>query len=276
MPKTILLLIFVWLMSLNAQEIRFAPLPKEKVETLEKEYKPFLKWLSRQTGDTYTLVVSVDYNDLADKIKKGEVDIAYLGPLPYAIVKQHTDSIVPILKFLDKNGNSAYTCSIIARKDSGIKSVKELKNKKISLTQKYSTCGYYNAKIAFDKEKTNLSGYSFDGTHSNVALNVITGESDGGSLQTAYFDKYQYLGLTKIYESEPLPGFLLAANKNRLNEEKIAKIKKLIIKLSPLSNAKDKEITSSWSEGIRYGAVEAKEQEYAQIVKNFKEMAALK
>lgn len=263
-------------LSLFGQNIKFAPLPKEKIETLEKEYRPFLEWLSKNTGDNYEFVMAADYRDLINKIKSGEVDIAYLGPLPYAIIRQQTDIVKPIVKFLDKSGNSAYTCSIITRKNSAIHSVKELKGKKISLTQKYSTCGYYTAKLAFDSEKIPLENYSFDGNHANVALNVLLGESDAGSLQTNYFKKYEYLGLKKIYESKELPGFMLAANIQKLSNTKIQKIKTAIAKLSPVTNEKDAELTKKWSENIKYGAVEASEADYMEIVNKAKEMAALR
>ncbi len=271
-----LFLLAFCIVELSAQNIKFAPLPKEKVETLEKEYKPFLDWLSKETGDNYELVMSVDYRDLINKIKSGEIDIAYLGPLPYALIRQHTDSVTPIVKFLDKKASTGYTCSIITHKNSNINSIKELKNKKISLPQKFSTCGYYSAKIAFDTQNLEFDNYSFDGNHANVALTVLLGEKEAGSLQTTYFDKYEYLGLKKIYESEKLPGFLLAVNNQKLSKEKTTQIKKAITKLLPLANDKDKKITQNWGENIKYGAVEANEQEYSEIVAKLKDMAVLK
>lgn len=274
--RAFLFLLAFCLTQLSAQSIKFAPLPKEKIETLEKEYKPFLKWLSKETGDDYELVMSVDYKDLIDKIKSGKIDVAYLGPLPYALIRQHTDSVTPIVKFLDKKANATYTCSIVVRKNSNLNSLKDLVDKKISLPQEFSTCGYYSAKIAFDAQNLKFDNYYFDGNHANVALNVLLGERDGGSLQTTYFDKYEYLGLKKIYESKSFPGFLLAANKQKLSKEKIDQIKKTITKLSPLTNDKDKKITQNWSENIKYGAVEANEQEYSEIVEKLKDMAVLK
>jgi phosphonate transport system substrate-binding protein len=220
--------------------------------------------------------MSVDYRDLTNKIKNGEIDIAYLGPLPYALIRQHTNSVIPVVKFLDKKASSGYTCSVIAHKNFGVESIKDLNGKKISLPQKFSTCGYYSAKIAFDANGLKFDNYSFDGNHANVALSVLLGEKEGGSLQTTYFDKYAYLGLKKIYESEKLPGFLLAANKQKLSNEKIAQIKNAIVKLSPLTNNKDKQTTQNWGENIKYGAVDANEQEYATIVEKLKNMDVLR
>jgi len=274
--RALLFLTVFYIAELFAQNIKFAPLPKEKVETLEREYKPFLEWLSNQTGDNYELVMSVDYRDLTNKIKNGEIDIAYLGPLPYALIRQRTNLVTPIVKFLDKKASSGYTCSVIVHKNSGIESIKELNGKKISLPQKFSTCGYYSAKIAFDANGLKFDNYSFDGNHANVALSVLLGEKECGSLQTTYFDKYAYLGLKKIYESEKLPGFLLAANKQKLSPEKIAQIKNAIVKLLPLTNDKDRETTQNWGENIKYGAVGANEQEYATIVEKLKNMDVLK
>lgn len=276
MPKAVALLAFVFFIFSYGQEVKFAPLPKENAETLEKEYKPFLSWLSKQTGDKYTLVISSDYKDLISKIENGEIDLAYLGPLPYALIRQHTDSIKPIVKFLDKQGNSSYTCSIIASSKSNVKTIKELDSKKLSLTQKYSTCGYYSAKIAFDEHNLKLDKFSFDGNHANVALNVILGESLGGALQTSYFEKYSHLGLKKIYESRPYPGFMLAANKNKLDSKRIAKIKSSLIALSPLTRKSDIQETKKWADSIRYGAVDANENEYSGIVNEFEKMEILR
>lgn len=272
MLKLVMIVVFASLMSLNAKEIRFAPLPKEKVEILKRDYAPFLRWLSEKTGDNYTLVMSADYEDLISKIKKGEVDIAYLGPLPFAKVRTKTDLVLPIVKFLDKDGNAGYTCSVIVRKESRLTSVSQLSNKKISLPQKLSTCGYYTARIIFDENKMELNNnnYSFDGNHVNVAFNVLVGDKEAGILQTSFFNKYEYLGLKKIYESKSYPGFMLAVNKRNLSDKKIEQIKQAILSIDPINNKKDAQITKNWGENIKYGATKTSENEYAEIVQNYK------
>lgn len=254
------------------ETINFAPLPKEKVETLEKNYKPFLAWLSSKTNYKFNLVMSVDYKDLVQKISNGEIDMAYVGPLPYAIIKQEAGFVMPIVKFLDKNGDSRYTCSIISSMTNKKQKLSEFKNAKTSLTQKYSTCGYYNAKNAFDDNGIKLGGYSFDGTHENVALKVLLGEAEIGSLQTLYYEKYKYLGLKKIYESEPLPGFTLIVNSKKLSQKTISKIQNAMTKLKPLTNSSDAKISKEWSENIKYGCEVATESDYDTIVKKLKNM----
>lgn len=264
--------IFLYSAVFAVETINFAPLPKEKVETLEKNYKPFLAWLSSKTNYKFNLVMSVDYKDLIQKISSGEIDMAYIGPLPYAVIKQDVDFVVPIVKFLDKTGNPRYTCSLITNASTQKQKLSDFKNAKTSLTQKYSTCGYYNAKNAFDESGLKLGGYHFEGTHENVALKVVLGEAEIGSLQTSYYDKYKYLGLRKIYESEPLPGFALIANSKKLSKKTISEIQKAMTELKPLKNSNDAKISANWSENIKYGCEVALESDYEQIVKKLKNM----
>lgn len=66
-----------------AETIRFAPLPMEKRETVLSRFRPLTEYLSHKLQVKIDYVYALDYAKLLDIFRRSEIDIAYLGPLPY-------------------------------------------------------------------------------------------------------------------------------------------------------------------------------------------------
>lgn len=266
--KYLLILLLLVLDTVAKEPIRIAPLPMINSEKLIREYQPFLGYLEKELNHPFELVYFADYSILLEKIRKGEVDVAFLGPLPYIELKKQDKGVRPIVRFLDSKGKDHYTCTLFTTKNHNIQNIKDIKNPKISLTQRFSTCGYFATELMLNSEDISLKNldYSYTGSHTNVILYVSMGDYDIGSVKSSILNNYKNLGIVKLKESPYFSGFVLVAS-SKLKDEYFEKIKETLIKLKPIENQKDKEITKNWRKSMSYGAVEAYDFDYDEMRK---------
>jgi phosphonate transport system substrate-binding protein len=271
----LLSLIILFCLSLAAEErtVAIAPLPMVKSEVLLKEYRPLLEYLEAETGHSFKLVYYADYAALLKNIAAGKVDIAFLGPLPYVELRRKNSRIRPIVRFLNAKGDDQYTCSLFTTVNHTIGAVEDLENKSIALTQRLSTCGYLAMEHLLSRHGFSLqkNDYEFTGSHTNAIFGVVVGDFDAGGAKTSIVDAYRHLGLKVLAQTEPLPGFLWVASET-LSEALYERVKHAMLRLDPLHNPEDAEITRRWRSNIRYGAVEARDSDYDVIRKMLQQL----
>lgn len=250
-----------------AQSYRFAPLPMEQPETVVKQIRPMLGHLEAATNARFHIEFNADYAEILKKFRAGQIDMAYLGPLPYVALKEAYPLAEPIVHFIEKSGKSSYTCAIVM---AGAKApLSSLKGKKIALTQPLSTCGYLATDGLMRQAGVNLeeAKYRYLDKHDEVALAVARGEYDAGGLKTAIGKKYAHMGLNIVAETAAMPGFALIANGRTMSRADIEAIRKALTNLKPLKNLEDAEMTRGWGDNIRNGAVLASDSDYDSVRK---------
>lgn len=261
MPMMRLLLVCMLLSTqVAADALRFAPLPLVDEKTLRADYLPMLDYLGKQTGDSYRWNFFPKYPDMLQAMILGEIDLAILGPLPYARLTARAKHFEPLVQFREKDGRADYDCVLVAfGKDRALK-LKDIKDKRIGLTQAESTCGYFavasmlrQAGRAPDKDGNR---YEYAGNHSKAALGVVQGRYDIAGLKRNQAEKYRSLDLHVIAESGPYPAFALVANTRTLAPERRAAIRSALLSVDDVTRA-------AWSEATKYGAVAASDAGYA-------------
>jgi phosphonate transport system substrate-binding protein len=207
-----------------------------------------------------------DHSDVLNALLNDEVDMAFLGPLPYLTLSKKDPSFVPIGQFLNSHGEFTYTCALVTYDCMTGDSDSQIPQK-IALTQPYSTCGYLMTESLLTSLGLSLTTtpYEYIGPHDECALRVIRKEVDLAGMKTSIAKKYSSLGLQVLAESSPIPSFLLVANSRTVSAEMIHDIQKKLLALDPLHNVNDFEITKNWSELIRYGAVELHRDSFHEV-----------
>lgn len=244
--------------------VRFAPLPMEDRETVVKQFRPMTDYLQQRLGISIDYVYADSYADILDKFRNGDIDLAYLGPLPYVELRASHAQADPLVHFREASGQTTYTCSLIAFSDS-VFPLENLSDQKVALTQPLSTCGYLSANGLLRKYGRSLEAnlYRYLGKHDAVALAVVQGMYDIGGLKTAIGKKYTHLGLTIIDETAPLPSFALVGNEATLKPELLNQIRHVLIAMDP--QGRHREILAKWGDNIRHGAVPADNANYEVI-----------
>lgn len=264
--------------STQAEEvIRFAPLPMASLDQMAPEYLPFIDYLEHKTGKQFELAYHASYKSLLDAFVKGEVQLAYLGPLPYVALTEQTQSVQPLVQLLDSEGNSDYTCALAHFAGQPFDtSHSDHMPKRIALTQPLSTCGYLVTDAYLQSQGYSLEDafheYAYTGSHEQVALSVILGDYDLGALKTRIAQRYSHLGLRIVDETAPLPGFILVANVDKLDPQLVDTIRSILLNLKPLEREQDAELVKGWSQNLRYGAVEVDERVFDAIRKQWHQL----
>jgi len=266
MRSFFLFALFVSLLHAAERPIRIAPLPMVPSETLVRSYTALTHYLEEKTGQGFEVVYVAEYDALLDKIAKGEVDIAFLGPLPYVELTRLNSAVRPMVRFLDSKGEDKYTCTLFTTLTHDIGSVEQLKGKAIALTQKLSTCGYLATEAILRERGLSLeqNEYEFVGSHTNVIYHVAAGDYDAGTAKSSIVRSYAKVGVKPLATSPELPGFLWVSTP-ALDPALHEKIKSIMLGLDPLHNPEDAKRTKEWNKGIRYGCVPAEDQDYDVI-----------
>jgi len=236
--------------------LTFSPMPMESPETVVGQWKPLLNYLKRKLGIELRIDYSQSNEEIIEKFRAGRLDLAYLGPLPYVVLKEKFSATLPVVLFKEANGQPVYTCSVVALTESKL-TVRSLRNKKIALTQPLSTCGFFAANSLLHQAGADLEAnrYRYLNAHDAVALAVVRGDYDSGVLKTAIGRKYSHLGLITLSETPPLPSLGLIANSNRLSAETIERLRAALIEA-------DSAVRAGWGDNIRHGAVSAADSDY--------------
>jgi phosphonate transport system substrate-binding protein len=182
------------------------------IEVVER-FMPLVNYLSRETGYPIEIHVSKTYQEHIQNVGRDEFDLAYVGPAPYVtMVRQYGRKPLlsrlevngsptfrkPLLSRLEVNGSPTFHGYIIVRKDSSIRTIANLAGKNFAFVDPNSTMGHKVPRYMMWKEGVdvkNLSGYTFMGTHPNVALGVLAGDFDAGAVKEEVFHEYEKRGL---------------------------------------------------------------------------------
>lgn len=250
------LILLAGLAPAGAETLTFAPLPMETPETVVKQVKPMLNHLEKAMGIQVKIDFSSDYAEILGKFESGQLDLAYLGPLPYLTLRDRVAAATPLVHFKEASGSATYTCAIVAAADAKTDLAK-VKGRKVALTQPLSTCGYLSTDGLLRQAGSSLEDnkYRYLDKHDEVALAVIRGEFDLGGLKTAIGRKYAHMGLLVVAESAPLPGFALVANAKTVSKERMNQLRDALVGM-------DTETAKSWGDNIRHGAVAAFDGDY--------------
>ncbi len=133
------------------KELTVQFVPSQNAGTLEAKAKQLEKLLSKELGIPVKVSVSTNYNTIVEAMKSKKVDVGFLPPTAYTLAhdQKAADLLLQAQRFGVKEDGSAskelvdsYKSEILVKKDSKIKSLKDLKGKKIALQDVTSTAGY--------------------------------------------------------------------------------------------------------------------------------------
>lgn len=130
---------------------------------------------------------AADYDGVIQGLLGGTLDYAELGASGFAkIYLAKADAVEPILTTVQTDGATGYHSIMVARKDSGITKLEDLKGKKLGFADPDSTSGYLVPLVtlpeAIGGPVTEFFGETgFGGGHENLVLEVVKGTFAAGT-----------------------------------------------------------------------------------------------
>ncbi|MBI4818164.1 MAG: phosphate/phosphite/phosphonate ABC transporter substrate-binding protein [Deltaproteobacteria bacterium] len=127
-------------LSAEAKPLTFGVQPQWSRERTQRMFQPLVDYLSEKTGQEIRLRVSEDYGGLLDEIASGVIDLAKIAPYGYVVARKTMG--VRIFASELTMGRPFYHGLIITRRDSGLRSVEDLRGRSFSYTDPNSTSGF--------------------------------------------------------------------------------------------------------------------------------------
>jgi phosphonate transport system substrate-binding protein len=218
-------------------EIKLGVLPRLSPQELMTMFGPLAEYLSKETGEKVTLVIPKDFEAYKAAVKAGQVDLGFSNPIIYVQLKKET-ALEPLALSAEPKAGARFRGIIIARKDSGIEKVQDLKGKKLIFVDKDSAGGYIFQMLALSKAGLNVekdfTTLPFAKKHDNVVMAVFNKTADAGGIREDDLDKLKDkvdLSQIKIVGySDYFPNWPMYAT-SKLDKGDADKVKAALLKL---------------------------------------------
>lgn len=213
----ILLIVFMIPFSVFSAELVLGTYPSNTPEKVEKAFLPLAAYLSGQTGHKVRVVVTEDYGELAERIRNGTVDIAWMGSVNYVKTKRIIPSLRYVATYMENGENTPvaipyYQSFIVSRKDSNINTLEGLKGRMFAFTDRDSTSGYAYPDMMLRKKGIVPDEYFakvfFLKKHDRIVQAILAGSVDAGGISDGtYYNAVKAHGevLNIIEKSAPIP-----------------------------------------------------------------------
>lgn len=172
----------------DLKEFRVGILGGENEADRLRNYQCFADHIREVLGvEKVSLFPAADYDGVIQGLLGGTLDYAELGASAYAkIYLENEDAVQPILTTIQTDGSTGYRAVMVARADSGIKTLADMKGKKLGFADPDSTSGYLIPATSLPKDigmdvKSYFASTGFGGGHEQLVLEVLKGTFDPGT-----------------------------------------------------------------------------------------------
>lgn len=191
-------------------------IPWEGQERLRYMFEPIVEHLAQSLGRKVIFVATSDYEDLEAKMAQAKVDIGLFTPGAYIRAKKNLPGLRYLVTPLTAVGPGVYDDHyrgvIIVRKDSGIRSIGELRGKRFAFTDRLSTSGYIYPLAMLLKMRIQPARYFrevfFLKKHDKITSALLAGAIDAGATWTGHLAKAQAESgdaFEVICQTDPIP-----------------------------------------------------------------------
>src|SRR2546426_4653644 len=194
------------------QGLSFGFTPVLSEPEMRAEFEPLMTYLANALGRKVTLYIAKDYGDLRTQMENGSVDIGSFSPFAY--VDAAKGGKIRIIAQSIIEGSATYRGLIVVRKDSGLKSIADLKGKRFAFVDPKSASGYVYPRAMLIEKRINPETFFketiFAGSHDKVIAAVLDGRADAGAIYDGALGVAKRSGvatedLVTLASSDPIP-----------------------------------------------------------------------
>ena len=167
-------------------------IPEQNIFKQMERYGPLAGYLSKKIDMTIRLTVLPRYGNIVDNFASAGMDGAFFGSFTYVLAHEKL-GVEVLARPVSLNGTSTYHGLIFTRKDSRIKSVRQMEGKRFAFVDKGTTAGYLLPLRYFrghgKNYRTYLKEIYFAGTHEDAILDVLNRKADIGAAKNTIYER---------------------------------------------------------------------------------------
>ena len=168
-------------------------IPEMNIFKQKQRFKLLEKYLSEKTGIPVEFTILSRYGNIIESFTTEKMDGAFFGSFTGALAIQKL-GVVPLARPVNLDNTSTYQGYILVRKDSGIKSVSDMRGKRMAFVEKATTAGYiFPLALLREKGIVDIDGFFsesfFTGSHDAAVIAVLGGKADVGAAKHSIYDR---------------------------------------------------------------------------------------
>lgn len=176
----------------SPEVLKVSAIPDENPSELLRIYAPFAEYLAKQVGLKVQFVPVVDYAATVEGLAAKKLDLVWYGGFTSVQAVRRTEGKATRLAM--RREDAEFKSVFVARRDSPIKSLADLKGKTFAFGSVSSTSGhlmprFFLLKNGINPDRDFGQKPAFSGAHDATALWVESGKVDAGALNFLVWDK---------------------------------------------------------------------------------------
>jgi phosphonate transport system substrate-binding protein len=212
--------------------------PQSASDDINSRISPLAAYLSEKTETNIEVIITNNYAQYEKQLNNGSIDMGFENPHIYTMVSKTHEVLVMALKGKDQD---QYRGIIIARKDSDVQMLEDLRGKRVAIVGFASAGGYLSQKLSLLEVGINVDKdcaivEAVENKQENVILSVYTRDVDAGFIRESALNQVdKYIAPTQIKMlciCTWLPNWAFSVKKTLPNKLK-AQIKTALLNLTP-------------------------------------------
>jgi len=168
-------------------------IPEQNLFKQLERYEPLADYLSNKVGRRIELKILPRYGNIVDNFVSARLDGAFFGSFTYTLAHAKL-GIEVLVRPESDDGTSTYHGLIFVRKDSGVRTAKDMKGRVFAFVDKATTAGYllplaYFKKYGIGNYKSYLKETYFTGTHEDAIYDVLNKKADIGAAKNTVYQR---------------------------------------------------------------------------------------
>ena len=174
------------------QVLRVTTIPEEAATEQIRKFTPLVNYLEKAMGMKVEFTPVSDYPAAVEALVNKKVDVAWLGGFTFVQANIRGEGkIVPIAQ---REEDTKFRSVFIAKTDSGIKTLADLKGKQVSFGSQSSTSGHLMPRsnllqAGIDPEK-DFKRIAYSRAHDASIASVVSGKVDAAALDITVWRKF--------------------------------------------------------------------------------------
>ncbi|WP_397532508.1 putative selenate ABC transporter substrate-binding protein [Roseateles sp.] len=172
--------------------LKVTTIPEEAASEQIRKFGPLVKYLERSLGTKVEFVPVSDYPAAVEALVNKQVDLVWFGGFTFVQAKLRSgDKVIPLAQ---REEDTQFRSVFITQKDSGIKSLADLKGKQVSFGSASSTSGHlmprsFLLEAGLEPER-DFKRVAFSGAHDATIASVVSGRVDAAALDITVWRKF--------------------------------------------------------------------------------------